>query len=451
MKNKATQDTTPEIIVGLDIGTTKIATVIGSRNHDGKIDIHGYGKGESTGVQHGLIYNINKTVNGINASKNMARNRFNYDFQDVFVGVAGRHIKSSEYKHTVTRINGKEDVIRQDEIDSMVNDLRSISVNPGEQIISVIPQRFIIDKQRESTDPVGELGELIDGYFQIITGNEAEIKKILRCVRDSELEAETIILEPIASGLACLSHEEKRHGVALIDIGGGTTDLVIFYEGKPVYTIVIPFGGNSITKDISSICKIPMELAEKLKINYGTCVVEKSNSNNYINIPQLHGMQPIQISENMLAEIIHARVQTDILDEINSAIRESGYASKITNGVVLTGGGALLKHIKELCQYTLQLPVRLGTPEVGFVNNIPGELKNPIYSTVLGLLKYGIEGLDGQFITPEEEPVELPKKVGKKRYSNSKNGNNKNGNNKKVDNFFNVISNFLNDILEKAT
>lgn len=437
----------PEIIVGLDIGTTKIATVIGSRNPDGKIDIHGYGKGESTGVQHGLIYNLNKTVDGINASKTMARNRFNYDFHEVFVGVAGRHIKSSEYKHTVTRINGKDDVISQEEIDNILIDLRNISVNPGEQIISVIPQRFIIDRHRETTDPVGEVGELVEGYFQIITGNEAEIKKILRCVSEAELEAKTIILEPIASGLSCLSQEEKKHGVALIDIGGGTTDLAIFYDGKPVFTVVIPFGGNSITKDISSICKIPLELAEKLKVNYGTCLVEKSNSNNYINIPQLHGLEPIQISENMLAEIIHARVQTDILDEIRLAIKESGYASKIANGVVLTGGGSLLKHVKELCQYTLQLPVRIGNPEVGFVNNIPSELKSPIYSTVLGLLKYGIEGLEGE-PAQMDDLIEIdntkPKKK-KKTPTNDKNGG------KKLDDFFNVISDFLNGFLEKAT
>ncbi|MDR2979055.1 MAG: cell division protein FtsA [Bacteroidales bacterium] len=449
MKNRATHDTTPEIVVGLDIGTTKIATVIGSRNPDGKIDIHGYGKGESTGVQHGLIYNIIKTVEGIHVSKSVARNRFNHDFHEVFVGVAGRHIKSMEYKHTVTRINGKEDVIRHDEIEDMVNDLQSISVTPGEQIISVIPQRFIIDKHRETTDPVGELGEVVEGYFQIITGNEAEIKKILRCVRDAELEAETIILEPIASGLACLTHEEKKHGAVLIDIGGGTTDVAIFYDGKPVYTIVIPFGGNSITKDISGICKIPMELAEKLKISYGTCLVKESNSNNYINIPQLHGLQPIQISENMLAEIIHARVQTDILDEIALAIRESGYASRITGGVVLTGGGSLLKHIKELCQFTLQLPVRIGNPEIGFVSNIPSELKSPIYSTVLGLLKFGIEGLDGQV----EESVSannsssMTKKTEKKKNQKYNKGNK----GKSFDDFFNVISNFLDNLLEKAT
>ncbi|MDL2307987.1 cell division protein FtsA [Bacteroidales bacterium OttesenSCG-928-B11] len=449
MRKKVTLEHAPEIVVGLDIGTTKIATVIGSRNPDGKIDIHSYGKGESTGVQHGLIYNINKTVNGINISKDMAQNSFNHDIREVFVGVAGRHIKSSEYKHTVTRINGKEDVIRQDEIETMVSDLSNISVNPGEQIINVIPQRFVIDRHRETTDPVGELGEIIEGYFQIITGNEGEIKKILRCVQDAGLDAETIILEPIASGLACLSHEEKKHGVVLIDIGGGTTDLAIFYDGKPVFTMVIPFGGNSITKDISTICKIPMELAEKLKIKHGTCVVEKSNSSNYLTIPQLHGLQPIQISENMLAEIIHARVQTDILEEIRLAIRDSGYASKITNGVVLTGGGSMLSHLKELCQYTLQMPVRIGHPGVGFVN-MQGDLKSPIYSTVLGLLKYGIEGIDGQ-AAQIEEPVSVNEPLRKTMRKHRENYKDKGKEKEKKVDFFNVISDFFNDLLEKAT
>lgn len=446
MKNKSANDVLPEIIVGLDIGTTKIATVIGSRNHEGKIDVHGYGKGESTGVQHGLIFNINKTVDGINISKNTAQNRFNQDFDTVFVGVAGRHIKSLEYKHTITRINGKEEIIRQEEIDNMIRDLKSISVNPGEQIISVIPQRFIIDRFRETVDPVGELGELIDGYFQIITGNEAEIKKIVRCVNEAELDVETIILEPIASGLACLSQEEKKHGVVLIDIGGGTTDMAIFLDGQPVFTRVIPVGGNIITKDIATVCRIPEELAEKLKITYGTCVVEKSNSNNFITIPQLHGMKPIQISETSLAQIINARVQEDILNEVKSAIQNSGYASRIGHGVVLTGGGATLKHLKELCQFTLHLPVRIGIPEVGFVSNIPSELKHPIYSTSLGLLKYGIEGLNGQ----NPEKIHEEKQISDK---NRKNGTveTKKNKTKRVDDVFNAISDFLNNILEKTS
>jgi len=381
----------PQIVVGLDIGTTKIAMIIGFQNSDGKIDVLGYGKGDSTGVQHGLIFNINKTVDGINVAKNTAISRSNQEFDSVYAGVAGRHINSMEFKHVVTRRNGKEEVIRQEEIDKMVEDLENISVRPGEKIITVIPQRFVIDSIRETTEPVGELGELVVGYFQIITGNDFEIKKIIRCINDCELTVNDIILEPIASSLVCLTQEEKQQGVVLVDIGGGTTDVVIYMEGNPVFTKVIPIGGSVITKDIANVCQIPEDLAEKLKINYGTCVIEKSNKNNFITIPQFHESAPKQISEPFLAEIIYSRVQMDILNQIQKVIAESGYDKRIRAGVVLTGGGSSLRHLKQLCQYTLQRNTRIGIPDIGFVNSIPAELKDPMFATSLGLLKHGVQ------------------------------------------------------------
>ena len=444
MKSKSTNDAFPKIVVGLDIGTTKIATIIGYKNSDGKIDVLGYGKGESTGVQHGLIYNITKTVDGINSSKETAIARADQQIENVFVGVAGRHIKSMEFKHSITRRNGKDEIIRQEEIDKMVDDLEHISVDPGETIVSVIPQKFIIDRFRETSEPVGELGELVEGYFQIITGNEGEIKKIIRCVNEADLDVMNIILEPIASGLSCLTQEEKKQGVALIDIGGGTTDLAIFLDGKPVFTRVIPIGGNIITKDISKVCNITEEMAEKLKTTYGTCIVEKSNKNNFITIPQINGIQPVNISETSLAQIINARVQEDIINEIKRAIDASGYSSKLLAGAVLTGGGATLKHIKELSQYTLQKPVRIGIPEIGYVKALPSELKHPMYATSLGLLKYGIE----EYINavPEKEvEIAAPVSVKKtKKYID-------NGNKPIMDGVFKSIQKFFESIIEKTS
>ncbi len=438
----------PNIVVGLDIGTTKIATIIGYQGDD-KIDIIGHGKGDSTGVQHGLIYNINKTVDGINVSKEQAEKRTDcYKVNKVFVGVAGRHIKSIEYKHVLTRINGKNFVIKQEEIDRMLKDLYNISVPSGERIITVIPQHYVVDKEIDTTEPVGMLGELIEGYFQLITGNESEIKKILLCVESAGLKAEDIILEPIASGLSCLSEEEKNQGVALVDIGGGTTDLAIYYEGSPVFTKVIPIGGTIITRDIATVCKITEELAEKLKITCGTCIVEKSNSNHYITLPQFHAAQPPQqINETYLAKIINMRVQNDILDQVKREIENSGYADKLRAGVVLTGGGATLRHIKELCQYTLQKPVRIGIPEYGFMRNIPNDLKHPMYATALGLLKYGImkteqaeEEESDRKTTPEvEEPVVKVKKPEKKPEAEKKPKKKKN----EDDEFNSGITNFI--------
>ena len=409
----------PQIIVGLDIGTTKIATIIGFQNHDGKIDILGYGKGDSTGVQHGLIFNINKTVDGINVAKNTAINRSNYEFDSVYAGVAGRHINSMEFKHIITRRNGKEEVIRQEELDKMVEDLENISVPPGEKIITVIPQRFVIDSIRETIEPVGELGELIMGYFQIITGNDFEIKKIIRCINDCDLLVNDIILEPIASALACLTQEEKKQGVVLVDIGGGTTDVIIYADGNPVFTKVIPIGGNVITKDIANVCQIPEDLAEKLKCGYGTCIVEKSNKNNFITIPQFLEGAPKQISEPFLAEIIYSRVQMDILTQIQKAITESGYDKRIRAGIVLTGGGSSLKHLKELTQYTLQRNTRIGLPDIGFVNSIPSELKHPMFATSLGLLKHGIQ-VNTQKVVEYEEDRKNEKAEGKKQKEESR-------------------------------
>lgn len=421
MKTEEEQvESIPNIVVGLDIGTTKIATIIGYKS-DKKIDVIGHGKAESTGVQHGLINNITKTVDGINISKELAENRTDCcKVENVYVGVAGRHVKSIEYKHVLMRRNGKNSVIRQDEIDKMLDDLSHISVPSGEKFITVIPQRYVIDKERETTDPVGELGELIEGYYQLITGNESEINKILMCVNSAGLKAEKIILEPIASGLSCLSEEEKRYGVALIDIGGGTTDLAIYYEGSPVFTKVIPIGGSIITKDIANVCRITEEMAEKLKVNFGTCIVEKSNANHFMTLPQFHAVQPRQINETLLAKIINMRVQNDILNQVKKEIDESGYADKLNTGVVLTGGGAAMKHIKELCEYTLQKPVRIGKPDFGFDPNISAELKNPMYSTAMGLLKYGIEAEEMQKMSADEEKVDKGEKQNPKKQDNPK-------------------------------
>jgi len=438
----------PQIIVGLDIGTTKIATIIGFQNNEGKIDVLGYGKGDSMGVQHGLIYNINKTVDGINVAKNTAISRSGVEFDTVYAGVAGRHITSMEFKHAITRRNGKEEVIRQDEIDKMREDLENISVRPGEKIITVIPQRFVIDSKRETTEPVGELGEVIVGYFQIITGNDFEIKKIIRCINDCDLTVNDIILEPIASALVCLTQEEKQQGVVLVDIGGGTTDVAIYVDGNPVFTKVIPIGGSIITKDIASVCQIPEDLAEKLKVKYGTCIIEKSNKDSFITIPQFHDGAPKQISEPYLAEIIYSRVQMDILTQIQKAITESGYERQIRAGVVLTGGGSSLRHLKELCHYTLQRNTRIGIPEIGFVNSIPVELKHPMFATSLGLLKHGIQESEPKEFEYEEEIIKSKPRTANREPRTPKPSIKKKENKNSI---WVSIKDFLDDLTEKTS
>ena len=388
MKKEVTKSE-PNIYVGLDIGTTKIATVVGFRNEDDKIEVLGYGKVESTGVQHGVIYNLNQTTDGIIKSKEIAETRSETEIGSVYVGVAGRHIKSSEYHHAIKRKKDSDEIITQDEVDKMIDALQNALLPVDEKIIAVIPQRYKVDGF-ETSDPVGHIGSIIEGNFQVVTGNEVEINKIIRCVRDAKLDLEDITLEPLASGLSCLSKEERERGVVLVDIGGGTTDVAIYYKGNPVYTQVIPFGGNSITKDIASVCRITDELAEKLKVNYGTCIEDKSNQNNRISIPQFQGLETMQITEPALAKIIYARVKDYIIKPVKEAVESSSYSSKLMGGVVLTGGGAMLRHLKELFQYELVRPTRIGRPEFGFVNTLQTDLKHPMYSTALGLLKYAV-------------------------------------------------------------
>ena len=378
------------LVVGLDIGTTKIAAVVGYRDENGKINVVGHGKSVSTGVQYGQIQNIVRTVEGIKKSVEIASEKANVDIETVYIGIAGHHIKSNQYKHHGFR-NGNPDPITQEELDTMQREVFNVNVPPGEEIVDVIPQRYIIDDKRVSNNPAGELGNKIAGLYQVITGQQAEIQKVSMCADRAELKIQEIILEPLASSIACLRENEKKEGVALIDIGGGTTDLIIYIDGNPVYTKVIAVGGDTVTSDIAKCCRVSEEVAEKLKIQRGTCIVSNSNSNAIISIPRPYGQAPIEINENYLARVINARVGEEIIKTVKSEIINSGFKDKLNGGIVLTGGGANLKDIKGLCEYELQMPARIGIPNIDFSPDIPVELKQPAYSTVMGLLKYGIE------------------------------------------------------------
>ncbi|MBO4489264.1 MAG: cell division protein FtsA [Bacteroidales bacterium] len=422
MKNNSTEN---NLIVGLDIGTTKIVTIVGYRNQNGLIDVVGWGRADSTGVEFGEIINIFQTVDGIRMSKQNATNQVHCDLDNlpVYVGVAGHHIKTSTYRHYLYRY-GNEDPIQQQEIERLKRDVEKVSLNPGEKLIDVIPQSYVIDNGRETSDPVGVLGHTVMGTYQLIKGEEAEINKILRCGKDADLKFKEIILEPMASAISCLTEDEKQRGVALIDIGGGTTDLIIYNNGSPVFTKVIAIGGNIITSDIAKICSISRDTAEKLKIQHGTCIVSKSNQNNIITIPRQPA--PIQISEHYLAQIINARVEDDIIATVKREIDNSGYANLVSNcGIVITGGGAQLKHLKELIQFKTGYNTRIGIPENGFEKNIPSDLKKSAYATALGLLKYGIETVNGPASTFEYDDTITSDTDNNNRHRDNSNDNTK--------------------------
>ena len=393
----------PKMVVGLDIGTTKIVMAMGYLCDDGKVEVCGFGKAPSTGVQFGLVLNLQDTIDGITAAKQQVEEITGQPVDDVFVGIAGRHIKSVSCNHSATRINGHDNIIRQEEIDKMTTDMENYVVNSG-KVIAVIPQNYKID-DTETLRPAGMVGQNITATYQLITGDDFEIKKIIKSVQDSGLTMTKLLLEPLASSISCLTEEEKKNGVALIDIGGGTTDLIIYRSGVPVYIRVIPVGGQVITKDIQAL-GMTYEEAEQIKVEHGSCVPDNADRNHFITLKNsVYFGQNVKINERDLAQAINARVKRDILEPVKAEIERSGYQNDIMR-VVITGGGARLKDIKSLAEFVFQRVTRIGIPGIGFTKTLDTALKDPIYSTALGLLSYGCKSVAQPYAAsavPEEE------------------------------------------------
>lgn len=400
-KNNQTQDRSPKMIVALDIGTTKILMAMGYMREDGKIEVCGYGNSVSTGVRYGFVFNPRDTINNIKTALGQLMNSVNEPVKEVYVGVAGRHIRSVASTNSITRPAGLDRMVEDEEIENMQRQMEGMTMRNSE-IIAVIPQYYEVDGTITNR-PSGTLCQKLVGHYQLVTGDTDEVKRIVLSVNGAELETKKLILEPIASGMVCLSEQEKKNGVALIDIGGGTTDLVIFYEGVPVYVKVIPVGGKAITEDISKL-NLTFEQAEELKIRHGNCV-PNPNSNNFITIPDYTGFgQGMKINETNLSQVINARVGEDILKPVQEAIAESGYAN-VVNNIVITGGGSQLKNINSLAEFTIRRPCRIGYPIFGISSTIDSALKSPISSTALGLLQLGCMAEKGSFA--ESVPVEV--------------------------------------------
>ena len=384
------------VIVGLDIGTTKIACFVGSKNEHGKIEVISMGKSESLGVVRGEVQNIDKTVEAIKKAVAEAQERVEGELTiaSVYVGIAGQHIKSLQHRGGITRLNADEDEIRQDDVDRLIEDVNRLVMQPGQKIITVLPQEYIVDGTHGIKDPIGVPGVKVEAQCHIICGNVQAVKNINKCVVKAGLEVKDIILEPIASSESVLSEEEKEGGVVLVDIGGGTTDLAIFYEGIIRHTAVIPFGGDIITKDIKEGCQILEKFAEELKKQYGSAIASESKSNVVIGIPAFKGKSPKEIKQQNLAHIIEARV-SEIIDSIYYEIVNSGYESKLGVGIVITGGGSQLKHLKQLFEYKTGLDARIGLPteHLASTNEID-VYASPMYSTGIGLVLKGFESIE---------------------------------------------------------
>jgi cell division protein FtsA len=377
-----------ELVVGVDIGTTKIAAIVGRKNEFGKIEILGVGKSESLGVNRGVVVNIEQTVASIKAAVSIAADKANVDIGEVIVGIAGQHIKSMQHRGMIIR-QSLDDEINQKDIDSLIDNMHRLVMSPGEEIIHVIPQEYIIDNESGIKNPIGHAGIRLEGNFHIITGQVSAVKNIFKCITRAGLETVDLNLEPLASADAVLSDEEKEAGVVLVDIGGGTTDVAIFYDGIIRHTAVIPFGGNIITEDIKEGCGIIKTQAEQLKMRFGSALSQENQENEIISIPGLRGRPHKEISVKFLAQIIQARME-EILEFVLFEIKSSGFERKLAAGIVVTGGGALLKHLPQLVMLTTGMDCRIGTPNEHLAG-ADDELKNPLYATGVGLVMKGIE------------------------------------------------------------
>ncbi len=382
------ETTDEEIVVGLDIGTTKIAVLVGRRNEHGKLEVLGMGKSESLGVNRGVVTHITPTVEAIEKAVAEAEEKAGVDIGVVNVGIAGQHIKSLQHRGVKMR-NSFEDEITHEDVDALIQDMYKLVMLPGERIIDVIPQEYTVDNETGIQDPIGMSGGRLEANFHIITGQVAAAGNIYKCVRKAGLEVENLILEPLASADSVLNNEEKEAGVVLVDIGGGTTDVAIFKEGIIRHTAVIPFGGNIITEDIKEGCTIIKKQAEQLKVKFGGALASETATNEVVVIPGLRGRDPKEISVQNLSHIIQARME-EIIEQVYYEIKSSGYENKLIAGIVVTGGGSQLRHVAQLFEFMTGMDTRIGYPTEHLAKGAE-EVTSPSFATGIGLILKGYE------------------------------------------------------------
>ena len=390
------------ISVGLDIGTTKIVALVGRKNEFNKVEVLGVGKSKSLGVHRGVVNNITQTIQSIQQAVEDAKINSGHSITDVSVGIAGQHIRSIQHSDYITREN-PEDVIGEDDIQKLIQQVYKLVMLPGEEIIHVLPQEYKVDGQGEVKEPIGMHGGRLEANFHVVVGQVSSIKNIGRCIKSAGLSMANITLEPLASSEAVLSFEEKEAGVALIDIGGGTTDLAIFKDGIIRHTAVIPFGGNVITEDIKEGCSIIEKQAELLKIKFGSAWPGENRDTEIVSIPGLQGRDRKEISLKTLSKIINARV-VEIIEQVFLEIKNYGHndqKKKLIGGVVLTGGGSQLKHLKQLVEYITGMDTRVGYPSEHLAGDTTEIVSSPLFATSVGLLMSALEELPAGVSTDE--------------------------------------------------
>lgn len=442
---------TDDYVAILDIGTTKIVAMVGKQDANGKLKILGYGEDNSAGVNRGLVLNVNESSAVIAKVVQQAREQSDIDFKEVYVGIAGQHISSTQISHSI--INQKADIIQQELVDKIIEEVYNMSLNPGEKILHVFPQEYRVDNT-SVINPVGTMGRQLQGRFHISVGKDSKIEILSKSVEMAGLKIKHLVLEPVASAQAVLSAEEKEAGVALIDIGGGTTDLIIYKDNLIRYTAVIPFGGNSITNDIQKGCGILTSQAEKLKIEYGSAIADLVKESDFAPVEGIGGRENREISFKTIAKIIQAR-SVEIIDTVAYELKKSGFDNLIAAGITVTGGGSLLKNLKQFIEFRTGFETNLAKPD-DYIFTSPGAFSHPKYSTSIGLLLKGNE-IEQKLIAKKQaaalekqkqlqkQEEELAKTVVLEQENQNKNDDSKNDDKtkKKKRNFFSNLTNGL--------
>jgi len=401
-----------EIVVGLDIGTTKIAAIVGRRDEYGKIEVLGFGRTESIGVRRGVITNIENTVQSIQTALKEAEKNSQVTIRTVNVGIAGQHIRSIQHKASTIRPD-PEIEISQKEIDQFTASIYKLAMNPGEKIIDVIAQEIVVDNIASDRNPKGMLGHQIAANFHIVTAQTSAAQNIMKCIEKAGYNLQHMILQPLASAESVLSLEEKEAGVVLVDIGGGTTDVAIFLDGIIRHTAVIPFGGEILTEDIKTGCSIIKKYAEDLKVKFGSALASQNRTEEVVAIPGLRGRAPKEITLKNLASIIQARME-EIIEAVYQEIKITGLEKRLIGGIVLTGGGAMLKHLEQLTQFITGMDTRIGYPNEHLAANSFEDITSPMYATGVGLVLMGMQRGVAADPNPDKDKITDQDEKGKK-------------------------------------
>ncbi|MBR9975737.1 MAG: cell division protein FtsA [Bacteroidetes bacterium] len=391
MKNKyQNANLADNIVVGLDIGTTKICAMIAAKDGDGRINILGIGKAENEGMARGTVTHIDKTVRAIQQAVSDAERQSGIKVRAVNVGIAGDHIQSFQSRGVIAISNPENEITRKD-VERLLQDTKRVALPSDRRIIHVIPQEFIVDGQDGIIDPVGMAGVRMEANVHIITGGITAVQNIYKCVERAGLEVNDLVLEPLASANAVINDEEKEVGIVLVDIGGGTTDIAIFEERTIRHSAVLAIAGKKVTEDIRKGLGILNEQAEKLKREHGYAYLPEIVDDAPILLPRLGSRDEMQISRSLLCQIIQPRME-EILEIVALEIKRSGYSKHLHSGVIITGGGSLIKGTAALAREVLGMPVKIGIP-AGFSGGFVSEVENPIYSTCTGLVLHGMKSI----------------------------------------------------------